>query len=991
MRQFKFFHVFLVVSIFFYFIEASRDPNKLGIDKRKSVRKDSSLQKNPPSPKLLTFAQVTKNYSKKAVDAYHREFKSRWKTLNKCRNLVENLSHKPVLWENGSDIPEYVIEDGKRITYFKPLEPEYLVEEDQVNPKGNFMARIMAQYRKDLGFSPVRPFDEAYSREEFFEFLKCFEGAEEELTRLGLTKFDHKLQEAYQFLKYLGIIPHFDPETEMFSCSKIREQTGFVNIKHMLEVYEEESKLFTFLNWDYLDLTHFEFQRFPVIDRIIRNLPSNINPNYTGEGIMTVSGRAILEEHVEHIRFHNPRTIEGRRMLLFQKIYRLYYKAMKAAGAKMNQSFINWYYCSVSGWPEGISLTDLTTWTDEQIDALQEAIKTDALKFSQITRHSSSSLKAWLGRVEGFDALPVIRAVFAFKKEHSRNVCSLSDDEEVCGNDRFRRDFEELSKQFEDTEDFSDEETMAIAQKRISDVRSRKERALNRTVTQAQAAESESPVSKPLKTPKKLVKNNSVKEPEDSDSDNEFLRSAGIDVTRTKKPPTEESKVSKTRTRTVIVKRHGSDIAQLVVNVSDDRKLASRTDREALLAEIRDMFREDTDRSGPIDWGLVQVMKMEYHRLPFNKDLRTVNDVKIANFVIENNALAFLNLNELVDRRNRLYERLYKMYCTACDPYPNQFDIFFEDLEITGWPEGVEFEFSVWTSKEVKLLERLMDEEKISFKISRECEERNAKELALAREQEENEKGTNEVDGLSQDSSVSPPINPLTLLSQYQKVEFESPVDRETPQKTPSYANYVNQEEFVHGRKRKVTKSFEFPTVSKAKSEESGLAGLGEFVGCSFEHLEELKAKIDGNIAEVLEMRSRHPFDSRNYRVYTEILKCLGLLRDHIIYSIDGKSLPKLMRSEIEGFLEAFSVAASLITEDGTLIEEVRRKFVINATKLRARLSGIPYKRGNKSLQITSNRIRNPLLSFLTAPEKDWDVDLLEFFQSNQGEEEIFS
>ena len=150
------------------------------------------------------------------------------------------------------------------------------------------------------------------------------------------------------------------------------------------------------------------------------------------------------------------------------------------------------------------------------------------------------------------------------------------------------------------------------------------------------------------------------------------------------------------------------------------------------------------------------------------------------------------------------------------------------------------------------------------------------------------------------------------------------------------------------------------------------------------------------NVHDFSHARSAYQPDTRQYRIYTEILRGLGLLLQHVTYPLNLSVIPRLPREEIQTFLDKVSRFLTVIQPDGSMLQDELKRFVITAVKMRARLAGIKYKRNGRGklcekLYLSRERITNvDLFGFLTGSEANWDIGLLELFLYD-GETELFT
>lgn len=330
--------------------------------------------------------------------------------------------------------------------------------ENQMEPTGSVMSKIMAKYRRDLGFSFVTNFTEFEDlKEEARDFMKCFPSRpkpfdQERAARKDLrsekralklqaeekekqqikadwkaerkvgklcVKFE-KFVEAYSFLKEMGKIPNFSRE---ISCEEVRARCGdnFRYLQDFREAYKTEFKLFTFLNWDCLDLTHFEFHYFPIVEQSTRNISTSVNLP-----VLTPRAMNILKAYEQHIKFHNPRTLEGRRALLFQKLYRRYRAVMKKSA---DPSFIDWRHCKVTNWPSHIDKSNFDAWSEDDVLLLEALVEGNEIKFER-AEMATEEVANPLGMTLDFYSRSVTKIQ---NQDIYGATCALSDDEGICG------------------------------------------------------------------------------------------------------------------------------------------------------------------------------------------------------------------------------------------------------------------------------------------------------------------------------------------------------------------------------------------------------------------------------------------------------------------------------------------------------------------------------------------------------------------------------
>ena len=359
-------------------------------------------------------------------------------------------------------------DDGKA---YYPMESLVGEMENQAHPRKSVVSRVMMQYRRDLGFSGNIDFVEPMaSVSEVSQFISCLipepeepeipekvekvgsvsmEPAQNEteeqkrerikqqnreadrrmIRRIQAEMREEKKQEkfkqlieAYTFLKEQEIIK------PGMTCEEFKDETDIESVDQFRNFYRKELEMYTLLNWDYLDLTPFEYHHFPITDHFTRSVTHFGYKEEVSPPIMMPSGIEILRRYVNNIRFHNPRTLEGRKMLLFQRLYRRYYKTM---GKEADPSFIDWSHCVAINWPEDVSRIDLYAWVDKDVALLNQLIDSDQLVFEKapVSKKQTKTYRK-LGQKDSFSSRKPIRVNF---DTISEDTCGLSDDEAICG------------------------------------------------------------------------------------------------------------------------------------------------------------------------------------------------------------------------------------------------------------------------------------------------------------------------------------------------------------------------------------------------------------------------------------------------------------------------------------------------------------------------------------------------------------------------------
>ena len=840
----------------------------------------------------------------------------------------------------------------------KPLDPaEKERDISESYGQDNVMVKIMKRYRQDLGFTTRDDqAEKLYTSEELLEqmqpLVECLGNNISEFT----TDSSHtNLIEAFMFLKKLNFIPKDLSTLSQQQCEDFKNRFRIENVAEMLTFYEREFKNYTQIKWVLLDLTHFEYQSFPVIDRIVKTFPK-IN-NYERNSVMTVTGMKHLKDYVDHIRFHNPKSLDGRAKIIFQKLYRLYYKDISRKRA--HPSFIDWSHCDVDNWPEGMSKTDMSTWTLEQMDQMVNLIKANQIEF-RFTKNGS--VTGFLGNVPGFDNRPVIAVDFADAPEKKDDICSLSDSEEVCGKVR-------------------------IIEKR---------------------AKAQTPTSTLKAKSKQSPKKQSQKSPR-------FVPSTTICIKTDEKPS-------------------GMDIP------IGPRTPADPETREQLLEEVKQIYLEDTGDEGEIDWSTMQVSKFNLHVVPkFSPNFETNADIQIVQELIKHNALAFLNTENLIDSRIRAYERIYRIYREACGIYANPFDVYFEDMDVEGWPAGVGEDLDNWEEEDIAKINEALDAGAIRMKPSKrfqdEIDHETAKLQKKSSPTSQSQVKTTESTDKEEENSPASTGSYIDLVNSDEPVEMKrmrrssmlmyepkQDNDEESEQSpllnsaTPGFNSYFGNlsnsgmSNADETERKSLKRSNDNPQEDEGSSHISKASKLmmlsasatvdeidgyaasdivqdGECAGSTYYGVNYMRERTRNILSGFREARSAYSPDSRHYRIYSLILDCLNILLRHMDASFDTTMIPpQLPMSEASQYLEIFQKSLRSINVAGEMSLKNLRTYVVAAVKYRARIAGCPVKNikntTKKSVTIPLDKIVNLRdFAFVSNNEKNWTDDDLEYME----------
>ena len=849
---------------------------------------------------------------------------------------------------------EILAERRAAVEESKPLDPaEKERDISESYGQDNVMVKIMKRYRQDVLNVKDDQAGKLYTSEEILAQMQpLVECLGKNISEFKTDSSRKNLIEAFMFLKKLNYIPQDLSTLSPQKCDDFKKRFLIKDVAGMLALYQRKFINYTQIKWVLLDLTHFEYQSFPVIDRIVKTFPKT--KNYERNSVMTVTGMKHLKDYVDHIRFHNPKSRDGRAMIIFQKLYNLYYKAINRERA--HPSFINWSHCDVDNWPEGMSKTDMSTWTFEQMDQMVELIKANKIKF-RFTKNGP--VTGFLGNAPGFDNRPVITADFATVPEKKADICSLSDSEEVCGKDR-------------------------VVEKR----------AKAQTPT-LKAKSKQSPKKQSQKSPR-------------------FVPSTTICIKTDEKPS-------------------GMDIP------IGPRTPADPETREQLLEEVKQIYLEDTGDEGEIDWSTMQVSKFNLHVVPkFSPNFETNADIQIVQELIKHNALAFLNTENLIDSRIRTYERIYRIYREACGIYANPFDVYFEDMDVEGWPAGIGEDLDNWGEEDIAKINEALDAGVIRMKPNKRFQDEIDLETAKLQKKSPTSKSqvkTTESIDKEEENSPASTGSYIDLVNSDEPVEMnrmrrssmlmyepKQDDDEELEQSpllnsaTPGFNSYFgnlsnsvmsNEEET---ERKSLKRSNDNPHEDEGSSHISKASKLmmlsaeatvdeidgyaasdivqdGECAGSTYYGVNYMRERTRSILSGFRKARSAYLPDSRHYRIYSLILDCLDILLRHMDATFDITMIPpQLPMSEASQYLEIFQESLGLINEAGEMPLKNLRTYVVAAVKYRARIAGCPARNfghtTKKSVKIPLDKIVNfGDFAFVSNNEKKWPDDDLELLE----------
>lgn len=831
---------------------------------------------------------------KKNWELNHPFILQRERGLEECKTWdIEKAVGQEIQWNDEVD-------DG--LSYY-PLELKESELENQIHPQASVISHILAQYRKDLGFSTAENFDEPNANApEVLRFVSCLapepsepldaENSDEdafetstipdetsEQKRFRKNREDDKkmfkrlavrlreerqrdkfneIIEAYSFLKYLGII------TAEITCEAFSAKTKITSVIQFKNYYKEELGMFTGLNWDYLDLTPFEYQYFPIADKITKRSGSSSIVSDVSSPLMMPLSIEILKATLKYIKFHNPRTLEGRKMLLFQRLYRRYHVAL---GSEADQLYIDWSHCIVTNWPERVSRLDLYRWADEDVTEMNRLLDAHAITFEKAPS-SKKQTKTYkmLGQKEPFSFKIPIKIDF---DSIEGKECVLSDDEDICGG--------ELTDYSRETSD------------KVSALRSK--------VLDADKADYE--------RHHKL-----------------FFAEPVAEMVEQKSAATLKPSSS-------------SSIKSISVLVESD-KPANPSKRRHALARALETFRNTSGKphADQIDWSLTNLSILQNHILPFSLDFETEGDVLTLKNLMKSNCLKFNNLDLTRGRGVNLYQILYKKYFAVVGLGADEYFIKWKDVEISGFPEGVIFDYNKWTKADIESIGSCLD--RITF----------------------------------------------TAKSKNSYVETSEPVLAPFPDNLARGKRRIVKRKPVSVEKEVPSLLIEALDQKSEKRKMDSVNGFGDLTA---EELNLLVARLNGSLQKFMDARADSAINDRSRRIYSEIIRGLDLF---LIHTNNEAEAPLVSVQDIHDFVSFCRNCLQLVGADGSMNESDVREFVVRSIRFRAILFGatpIPENNRKKYSNISRSMISSSdLFSSLLSPEPHWDIGVLEHFLDSE-------
>lgn len=626
----------------------------------------------------------------------------------------------------------------------------------------NFMSIIMNRYRRDMKIAPV--LENSLHRapvDEVLKFLECFEDCPREYLT-DSSKFD-EIMEAYSFFQYIGKIP-LNPNFPDI-CQEIKTKAELNSFEDILKVYREKKSIFTVINWDLLNLTPFKTQYFPVTESMIKPFEftyevygKSKTRTHTTPPSLTVYGKKVLQKYVDKVRFLNPKTLKGRSILLYQRIYRRY---LKDLGSNANDYYIDWEHCRVNQWPANMDRSRVLKWTDSDIKEMNALIDSNSLKF-RVSSEKIANAPFPLGKSKkvDLDYYTDIKGTIGDKDK------AISDDEDFGGKERealFERikatrlaneKKQELVKKkskitrrvFEEDHETSEDDERPMQRKK-SEPTQRLIKKTSKFDSEDEEAEfgDESDVHKKRKIePSKLLikkkpkfessdeeadfsdkkKKASNAKPkakadEEAEFDDEYIQKQMVGRSVQKK-----SSSSKQPAKKFVTKESEDGVKIFNIKV-DSSKPASPEARQTILDELLEMFRRQTGQSDAteIDWSLAKIHHLQNHLLPFSTKFETTGDIQTLRNLLRSRSFKFLNLSKFPDRRIRVYERLYAIYAKTTGKYRNEYDIEWDDIEFFGIPDEIDENFLCWGKGTVAEIEAQLDRNAITCEMTEDMKE----------------------------------------------------------------------------------------------------------------------------------------------------------------------------------------------------------------------------------------------------------------------------
>ena len=612
------------------------------------------------------------------------------------------------------------------------------------------------------------------------------------------------------------------------------------------------------LNWDLLDVTPFKNQKFPM-DQIFTNSQYKNQTETENFKKLTPRGLNILKHYLDRdlIHFHNPKTIEGIRMLIFQKLYSLY---LKVKGKAAHENFINWNHVSAPNWPVGMSRNDLHSWTEQDVKFLSFLLcDTNFIIPSRSRPNKKKDSNDFLGLFLGQTSMQSVDInLNDIEGEH----CSLSDSEEVCGSFR------------------SKSSKLPVATASLRNLE--------------------------LKSDYKVKSN--------SEDDKDILEEAKSQSNdRIDEDEFEEKTVLEKRKRTTKQKETQFGFKNVLVksDAPADPKL-----REELLEKVLNVYRKDTNQpdAQEIDWNLLEVRYLEYHVIPLDTNLCTEGDLLTLDNLFKSKRVKFLNLKTIAGRAMRIYERLYSLYTKAAGIFSHPFTIRWADINVHGWPEGVNYKYKSWKKSIVDNIEALLDSNEIQMTITEKFREEisrikipsnNSSAAASDRLESTSEPTTAET--MSSEISSDIPFNSNKKSRSKRNSKMSSKISR-------------NSNTSDHNLNVPCAESSSHPFCSTVSTSSSTVVTSGVYAGLTVMQVNLIIENLRATIESYTLMRNGYPVESRHYNLITEIISCLNLI---LYFASNPDAEIWISLSEIEQHLASLIYDLETLELDFGLLTEI--------------------------------------------------------------------
>ena len=700
-----------------------------------------------------------------------------------------------------------------------------------------------------------------------------------------------------------------------------------------------------------------------------------VEPTKVARSVLTSVEAAESEKTVE------PQDIETRRLDLFKRIYSLYHEPVWKYA---KPDIIEWSRVDVHNWPEFIDKSDMSTWTEENVDFLNTLIDEGLLEF-QATSHVKKNS-------------PKPLAISSTVKEEPTENIAVKKEFSAKGRRLVQRKTPLVPKDSNVELSSSSDESDIVIRKKSS--------PSNKAIFDTSSSESD----------EEFI----LKKKRSSPSKKDLLEtsSSESEVERIKKPV-------KSTFRSLSKKSPKAPKRTAVHVQVDSRKPADPAKRKSVLSKALAIYRKQTGDSAAteIDWSRSIVIYLQKHVLPFSTSFETEGDVLTLERLMKNKHFGFHNKSNTNSRRIRIYERIYELYAAVSRGNADDFFIKWEQINIEGWPAELNHSYSQWKAPDLDKLEALLDAGKIKITLKKEVakefakrgkydEESSSEGSYNSEESESDSSSESESDSSSGSKSVSSSSTHSSDLESVSEAETEAKREAEVASSSISASSskispvpvssspLFSPEKSVEqssGRKHKYASLFLFDDeysdiedpVSVKKPKHDPVPFSGEFAGMTLEQLNSVKNRIKGTIDTFTAARQSYSPDSRRFKILNEMIRCMNLLVGHR----SGMLPPAIDMEEISLYLEIFRDLLAKISQDRALDQDLWAKFLIDRTKLRARLAGIEYKNkddGKRQMIIPKSRIDDfKTLGFLCLSESRWhtELDILELVFDNEDTE----